>query len=1278
MRRILERCLSLLWTAIAVLLIAGAAFVTLLRILLPQIGEQRVAMEGWLSELIGRPVQVGAIDAGWRGWAPRIGVTRLVILDEHADGELMHFDRADIDIAPLESLRARSLKPLKLSAAGVAISLVRDVDGRLHVAGMPPAHAPLMRWLFEQGNFALRDADVTINDQRAQQSYALSGLSVSVLGRGARKTITAYLDLPPNLGRHAALELRTRGNPLDPHWEGTIDARLDGLSSGWLLRQGGWRGALPNDVPVNLVAWSQWQDGQLRHSDFELTAERGREDAKPLLAARGQWLRQDDGWRLALADVALPDVPGDRGDGRLTLRLRQRGDGPRELGLRAAGLPFESLAHLVAVGAPDSALAASLGGYAPRGRLARLDAWWRPVDGEASPYFVAARVRRLALREAARDRAVEDLSFDLAANRGGVVLSFDDEAFSFTDPTRYPAPLAIEGLGGALTWRPAAGEAPPLVELRALSATVAGNQVEVAGRVELPPDTAPVYDLEMRLASPAATRLAELLPQGALPGHGDAWARRLFEDGEVSAGRIGFHGVAADFPFRQGEGEFSADFDVRAATLRYALHWPLASGVDATVSARGPAVEVRFARGAISGARIDGAVVTLPDVATRERQLHIHGTARGPAASALAVVHDSPLALGRARRLQELEIDGPIALDLDIDIGLYPNGPHLVDGVAHFDGNRISAPAHHVTLDDVTGTVEFDQGAWQGKHLAARYGDGLVQLAVQGGGDAEAAASFSLEGAASAADLVEDLHRYTPTLHGWLASNARLDAFSGRARWRATLALPSATAVADGAHQRLVVESDLQGLGIDLPAPLAKPQDSVRPLKIAMTLEDGRPTRTEVTLDDAVAVALESGPDESGRARLSRVEAVLGERAPRFDGLPGLSLRGRTPLLPLGDWTRFVSQATATATRDGVAAAPQLPVSFDVETDELRLLGRRFGHQRLAGTYDARGWRVTISGDDVAGGLTMPLDPATGALRLDLERLHLAPTPDAAASARTSDIDPRSLPAFELRCADFRYGDSDLGRAEIVTSRHAVGLALDKLGFAGDGFTIAATGEWLFDGGQHRSSFDIDVKAEALGQLLSRFGYQVANIEHGKTRIDINAHWDGTPADFALAGIDGSFELKVKDGRFLDIDPGTGRLFGLLSLQALPRRLTLDFEDLFDKGLVFDHISGVFQLQDGNAYTNSLTIEGPSARFDISGRTGLATKDYDQHIVVTPALSASLPLAGALFGPIGAGAGAAYYIGSKMFKSIPEQMNRFLTRKYTITGSWDNPVVKRI
>ncbi len=287
MRRLLERFLSLLWTSVAVLLIGGAALVTLVRMLLPQIGEQRAAIEGWLTDMVGRPVEVGAISANWSGWAPRLTFDRLVILDEHSQAELIHFERADIDIALLDSLRSHELKPTRLIVTGVAMNLIRDLNGQLSVAGMPPPHSPVMRWLLEQKNFAIRQADLTVNDQRAQASYALSGLRLTIQSRGHAKTITAYADLPPMIGRHATLEIHTRGSPLDPHWEGNIDARLDGINSDYLLRQAEWRGPRPDEVPVNLVAWSTWRDGQLRHSDFELAVERSRSDQRP--AAGSAW-----------------------------------------------------------------------------------------------------------------------------------------------------------------------------------------------------------------------------------------------------------------------------------------------------------------------------------------------------------------------------------------------------------------------------------------------------------------------------------------------------------------------------------------------------------------------------------------------------------------------------------------------------------------------------------------------------------------------------------------------------------------------------------------------------------------------------------------------------------------------------------------------------------------------------------------------------------------------------------------------------------------------------
>ena len=145
MRRILERLLSLLWTTVAVLLIGGAALVTLVRMLLPQIGAQRDAIETWLSEVVGRPVQVGGISANWSGWAPRLTFERLVILDEHHQAELIHFERADIDIALLASLKSRALKPTHLVVSGVAMNLIRDMNGQFSIAGMPPPHSPVMR-----------------------------------------------------------------------------------------------------------------------------------------------------------------------------------------------------------------------------------------------------------------------------------------------------------------------------------------------------------------------------------------------------------------------------------------------------------------------------------------------------------------------------------------------------------------------------------------------------------------------------------------------------------------------------------------------------------------------------------------------------------------------------------------------------------------------------------------------------------------------------------------------------------------------------------------------------------------------------------------------------------------------------------------------------------------------------------------------------------------------------------------------------------------------------
>ena len=88
-------------------------------------------------------------------------------------------------------------------------------------------------------------------------------------------------------------------------------------------------------------------------------------------------------------------------------------------------------------------------------------------------------------------------------------------------------------------------------------------------------------------------------------------------------------------------------------------------------------------------------------------------------------------------------------------------------------------------------------------------------------------------------------------------------------------------------------------------------------------------------------------------------------------------------------------------------------------------------------------------------------------------------------------------------------------------------------------------------------------------------------------------------------------------------------------------------------------------------------MTGPSASIGITGRTGLIEKDYDQIVTIPPQISNSLPLASALLGPIGAGVGAVLFLAGELFQSIPKQIDKLLRYQYTISGSWDDPVVEK-
>jgi len=235
------------------------------------------------------------------------------------------------------------------------------------------------------------------------------------------------------------------------------------------------------------------------------------------------------------------------------------------------------------------------------------------------------------------------------------------------------------------------------------------------------------------------------------------------------------------------------------------------------------------------------------------------------------------------------------------------------------------------------------------------------------------------------------------------------------------------------------------------------------------------------------------------------------------------------------------------------------------------------------------------------------------------------------------------------------------------------GIALKQLNVTSPNMNVSAHGEWR---GKDEGTSRIEgtLTSTDVQSTLKDLGYaDVIQARTGKVEFDLN--WVGAPTAEALAQVAGHVQLSLDKGQVTGLKPGAGRVLGLASIAALPRRLALDFSDLTDKGLAFDTVRGDFDLRDGNAYTENLLLKGPAGEIGLIGRVGLKNKDYDQTAVVTGNVgnSLSIPVASALVG--GPVVGAAVLLFTQVFKQPLKGLARGY---YRITGSWDNPTVERI
>jgi uncharacterized protein YhdP len=213
---------------------------------------------------------------------------------------------------------------------------------------------------------------------------------------------------------------------------------------------------------------------------------------------------------------------------------------------------------------------------------------------------------------------------------------------------------------------------------------------------------------------------------------------------------------------------------------------------------------------------------------------------------------------------------------------------------------------------------------------------------------------------------------------------------------------------------------------------------------------------------------------------------------------------------------------------------------------------------------------------------------------------------------------------------------------------------------------------WATSGGGRRAELDFKLELTDSGALLERLGTGHV-VRGGKGVLSGEVSWLGSPFALDYPSLSGQVNVAIDAGQFLKAEPGAARLLSVLSLQSLPRRLALDFRDVFQEGFPFDNVTGDVSIRQGVAYTNNLRMRGVQAAVLMEGSADLRHETQEMRVVVVPEINAGT--ASLAYAAINPAVGLGTFL-AQMFLRKP--LTQAGTREFLVTGSWDDPKVERV
>jgi uncharacterized protein (TIGR02099 family) len=1308
----------LFWALIAVYTPLCIALLAIKWLVLPEIDRYRPEIQQYLQTQTGTALEIGKIQANWRGFGPVLVVQNVRL--PQASGE-PGFTADQVNLTwSLPSILAFNPRLKNLEVQSPTLSVVRNSQGIFEVAGIPliddgTEGNPGLDWLLAQQRVLLKNGVVNWKDAMGQfpdaqaieaELLLVNGLSRHQAGLAFKLPVLAQTPFNARLNFKTPLLERRLGDI--SKWKGTLYAsalvdQTEPLKPVFKM--------LGFDVDLTQPQGNLWIDfeggfvqrslldariGKLRFSNPEVNAiPFDMTNTSALVEVQGEHALFEPN---AISIRQLQGrIAGQKQFGPTDLSLKQKVDDSgvdwavqlQQLdAAQAQAVVLELGPHL---GQPQ--WLELLRSFSVAGQVNRMALDWRTAGKKPLEESVSFKsdidfskltvlYRDPSPQSNRRVTGFKNLSGTFKGNdsKGEWTLVGSNSEVSL--PEIFEAEtLAFDSIEGRGTWREVFTANQPaefLVEQLKVSNT--DLEAQVSGSYQFRQGESDVVDIKGTLPVANIARVVKYLPL-VVGASAREWLNDNVKAGTAKNGHFELKGRLSDFPFADAKhpGVFKIEVPFENGELSYSPGWPGIQKVNGKALFVGKRMLIEAEQAETLGVSLKGVQASIDNLDAWEPLLEIKGQGQGELAKMVAFVNQSPVREILNEALINAQVEGNANLDLRLNIPIANPEKTQVKGDLTLKGNSIRVVRGMPVVSNVDGIIQFSN---KGLFIDQLQGQALGgPVLFKGTTDASGRMEIRANGTARAKGLAQYLN---PLTEPYLAGSA-----------------PYSVVVATRENGVVVdVNSQLQGLEVKLPAPFAKKVDARLPFKLNQTSSsqgerwqidlgpDGKP------LAQLRAIVLE----KAGRAGIDSMQFAVG--APLAMPTPGIQGDIRVPVIDLDTWRAVYNDITSATSNSNMGLMGELigdptadnPMNMKVglRTERLDMGSKSFEGVSVAARTIEKRWQFDVKAKGVDGYLSWVSDKQRpdGAVLARFKTLVIPKTLDS--GMRDLVEEPASsIPALDVQVENFTLNDLPLGKLKLIAVnqtreeqvRAELGQRpkewkLEELRIENPESVTRAKGVWQYGESlkNQRTDIEVDQTVKNAGGLLTRLG-MAGVFQGGEGTLVGRLRWDDSPTNMDYASLSGQFKLKSSKGQFLKADPGVAKLLGVLSLQSIPRRFTLDFKDVFSEGFAYDTMEADVVMKEGIASTQNFKMTGPSATVLMDGKLDIESETQNLNVVVLPDLN---PAGGSLIYSVIAAnpaVGIASLIADFVLK---DPLSKIFSFQYQVTGPWVAPVIERV